>query len=274
MLVESFFEFAVHEDADDDIPQQFCVSVERPSLTLDRVVDGMRRNEEYRKNEDMRTRYLSKAAMVLRLVAKSVRHLHKLQYIHGDVCLATCGKFDDSWKMTNIIGSRRQGEFFSPTRLGESSPPEAVELLNEMIESSRDSGRKRATFVSELEADPSIDIWCFGKLAYESFTGRKLIQFDAEKFMRNDNRALLRLLRWNESDLRVVIDHLRDAGVSNLGADLISCCLLPIPEDRPKTMDEILDHPFWKDMRRRSASSRSGNKGSKNEYVKESKQEI
>ena len=276
-FVEGSFEFTVQED-DKSMPEQFCLAIERPSMTLNRVVEGMRQNSDYQRNDEMRARYMSKISMVLRTTAKCVRHMHQRGIIHGNLCLESCGKFGESWKVADVIGSRKEGEAFGASRFGESSPPEAVELMNVMVESYRDSARKRPTFVSELEASVAIDVWGFGKLAFEAFTGLSLIDFDEEKEVRNDSRSLLRLLRWNDKDLHDVIDCLREAGISTLGADLISFCLLPNPRERPNSMDDILNHPFWKDMRRKTAaassSSTRSNRSRRTECESDSRHEI
>jgi len=261
--VEDMFMFGVHESVDDDAsdsaPQQFCVAIELPSLTLDRVMEGMLKSDEYHRNPDMRTRYFSKVCMVLRIVGKALRHLHEVGVIHGDVCLENCGKFDDQWKLMSSLGMQAIGKRFNPSRMGESSPPEAVELLRNVVETrGQEASSRHATFKGNIVAEPSIDIWAYGKLIFEVLTGEALIQFDPEKEARQDNRALLTLERWNEDELRDCIDVMKDSGVSTLGIDLVSHCLLPDPSERPTSMDEILEHKFWKDMRRKTVmASRS-----------------
>lgn len=270
--------FGVHESAVDDAsadcaPQQFCVAIELPSLTLDRVVAGMLNSDEYHRNPDMRTRYFSKVCMVLRQVAKALRHLHYVGVVHGDVCLESCGKFHDKWKLTNSLGIQPTGERFDTSRMGESSPPEAVELLSNVVETrGQEASSRHATFKGDIVADPAIDIWAFGKLTFEVLTGEPLIQFDSEKEVRHDNRALLTLERWNEDDLRDCIDVMKDSGVSTLGIDLVSHCLLPDPAERPASMDEILEHKFWKDMRRKTVMA--SHKRQQNKLASPDKSEI
>lgn len=264
--VEDLFEFGVHEQDDQSsevTPQQYCVAIELPSLTLDRVVVSMFETDDYKRNPDMRDRYFSKVCMVLRLIAKSIRHLHEVGVVHGDVCLENCGKFEDKWKLMSSLGMQPIGKRFDAARMGESSPPEAVEMLHNVVETrGQETSSRHATFKGDIVAGPAVDIWAFGKLIYEALTGEPLIRFDSNKDTRYDNRALLKLVSWNEGDLRNVVNSLEDSGVSTLGVDLVSHCLLPDPSERPSTMDEILDHPFWKDMRRKGVMARrSNNKG-------------
>jgi serine/threonine protein kinase len=189
--------------------------------------------------------------------------LHEVGVVHGDVCLENCGKFEDKWKLMSSLGMQPIGKRFDSARMGESSPPEAVEMLHNVVETrGQESSSRRATFKGDIVAGPAVDMWAFGKLIYEVLTGEPLIRFDSNKDTRYDNRALLKLVGWNEGDLRNVVNSLEDSGVSNLGVDLVSHCLLPDPSERPSTMDEILDHPFWKDMRRKGVMARrSNNKG-------------
>lgn len=255
--VEEMFMFGVHESVDDDAsdsaPQQFCVAIEVPNLTLDRVVEGMMKSGEYHRNPDMRTRYFSKVCVVLRLIAKSLRHLHDTGVVHGDICLENCGKFDDKWKLLSTLGMQPIGTRFQTFRMGESSPPESVERLRNVVETrGQEASSRRVTFRGDVVAEPAIDIWAYGKLIFEVLTGESLIQFDPEKEPREDNHALLTLEQWNDDDLRECIEIMKDSGVSTLGIDLVSHCLLPDPSDRPTSMDEILEHKFWKDMRRKT----------------------
>ena len=254
--------FGVHESVGDDFsevaPQQFCVAIELPSLTLDRVVEGMLKSDEFHRNPDMRTRYFSKVSVVLRLVAKSLRHLHEIGVVHGDVCLENCGKFDDKWKLMSSLEMQPIGKRFEASRMGASSPPESIEMLRNVVETRGQEMSSRATFKGDLVTSPAIDMWAFGKLMFEVLTGESLIEFDPDMVPRQDNRALLTLERWNEDDLRDCIDVMKDCGVSTLGIDLVTHCLLPEPSERPVDMDEILEHKFWKDMRRKTVmASRS-----------------
>ena len=264
--VENLFDFGVHEQggqSSEVTPQQYCVVIELPSLILDRIVVSMLETEDYKHNPDMWDWYFSKVCMVLRLIAKSIRYLHAVGVVHGDVCLGNCGKFDNKWKLMSSLGMQPIGERFDSARMGESSPPEAVEMLQNVLETrGHEMSSRHATFKGDTVARPAVDIWAFGKLIYEGLTGEPLIQFDSNKDTRYDNRALLKLVSWNEGDIRNVINSLEDSGVSTLGVDLVSHCLLPDPSDRPSTMDEILDHPFWKDVRRKGVMARrSINKG-------------
>ena len=232
------------------------MAIELPSLTLDRVVGGMLKSEDFKRSPDMRNRYFSKVCMVLRLIAKCMRYLHGIGVVHGDICLENCGKFDDRWKLLSSLGIQPNGKRFDSTRMCESSPPEALEMLRDVVETrGQEASSRHVTFKGHVAA-PSVDVWAFGKLMYEALTGEPLIRFDPNKTTRHDNRALLKLVNWNENDLREVIENLKDAGVPTLGVDLVSHCLLPDPTERPSTADEILEHPFWKDMRRKSVMSR------------------
>ena len=224
-------------------PKQYCLAIEKPNLTLDRVVDGMQKKEDYCYNEDMRNRYMNKICSVLRLIAKAVQYLHDKGIVHGDICLETCGKFDDKWKLTNLIGSQNIGKIFLKRRLSESSPPEAVAIRLDV-----------PTFI-DVEAKPSVDIWAFGKLTFEALTGQALLEFDPDVEVESDCERMMQLFNWGEGRLRDIIDSLRHAGVPHVGIDMISGCLLPNPDARPSSMGDILKHPFWKEMRRKTATS-------------------
>jgi hypothetical protein len=245
-FVEEISDFSVFEistQISESSPQQYCLAIEKPNLTLDRVVDGMQKKEEYRFNEEMRNRYISKICMVLRLIAKAVQYLHVEGIVHGDICLETCGKIRDKWKLTNIIGSQNIGQRFLKRRLSESLPPEAVYI------------RLGVPYFIDVEAKPSVDIWAFGKLAFEALTGKALLDFDPDVEVENDSETMMKLFNWGKASMRDTIDSLRHASVPNVGIDMISECLLPNPDDRPSSMDNILKHPFWKGMRRKTARS-------------------
>ena len=134
--VENLFDFGVHEQggqSSEVTPQQYCVVIELPSLILDRIVVSMLETEDYKHNPDMWDWYFSKVCMVLRLIAKSIRYLHEVRVVHGDVCLGNCGKFDNKWKLMSSLGMQPIGECLGSARMGESSPPEVVEMLQRHV---------------------------------------------------------------------------------------------------------------------------------------------
>lgn len=247
----------------DDIQQQYCVSIECPQLTLDRVVDGMVSKGGYQNDQQLRKKYAAKMCAVLRLIAKALRHLHGQGVIHGDLSMQTCGKFEHVWKLLGRMEVQKIGSPFDPTRYNTSFPPEAL-VFEEEDGAVYDSDNAAVSFASLL-ASPAIDIWGFGKLAYESLVGKPLIQFDNPNNPLDDTVSLLQVMEWDDTNLRTVFSDLLDAGVTDSCAEAITSCLFANPEDRPATMDEIIRDPFWTDMRQyrqRSSPSKRSRAGS------------
>lgn len=243
--------FAVGEDGSEPVDgeaKQFCVAIERPNLTLSGVASGMLDNEECQTDSEVRQRYNGKVFSVLRLVAKALHHLHSLGIVHGQVCLENCGKYDDKWKLSDTLDMQQVGAIFDSSRFDKSAPPEAIEQdTNTALE-------HQATFRPEVLAERSFDSWAFGKLAYEVLLGEELVAFDRGKAVDENNRAMMDILHWSNFEQRDVEQKLKGVGVSKAGVDMIVHCLSPKSEDRP-TMDQILSHPVWNELRRQVANS-------------------
>jgi serine/threonine protein kinase len=244
-------------ESPDGTPQQRCVSIERPQLTLDKVVAGMMKNGGYSSNRVLRLKYSAKVCSVLRLIGKALRHLHSSGVIHGNVCMETCGKFEDSsWKLLERLDVQVIGETIKPSRFRRSFPPESLEL-SEHHGPVYDSDDSPVSFSRTLAAHPSFDIWSFGQVCYESLVGKPLVEFDRSPS--KNVASLLQVMEWDESNMQAVFSDLLETGIEESGADMITSCLFPRPEDRPSSMDEILDHSFWRDMRKhRSKKNRHG----------------
>ena len=224
--------------------QQYCVAVERPSLTLDRVVAGMLKNEACRGNSELRQRYNAKIFSVLRLIAQALHRLHSFGIVHGNVSAEKCGKFDDTWKLLGTLKLQKVGEKFDSANFGMSVPPEAVEPKSTSVA----LVDRQAAFRTNVDVDPSTDIWGFGKLAYDVLVGQPLIEFDTRKELGQDHRALLKILNWSTLDLVEVRRSLRKVGVSDQGVDLIAKCLSHDADSRPSSMNEILRSDLWQDL--------------------------
>jgi len=240
--------FAVGKDGEQSVkqaPQQYCVAIERPNLTLRGVVTGMLGNEDCQTDSQVRQRYTLKVFSVLRIMAKGLRHLHSKGVIHGNICLENCGKYGDKWKISDILGMQQVGEYCDVSRFSIAAPPETVEPTSDA------AMEHHAAFRTDVTAQPEIDSWGYGKLAFEVLVGESLIDLDKEKGINEDHRALTDIMHWNDFNLDEVRQKLAHIEVSSSGADLISKCLAPEPEQRP-SMDEILNHPVWKELRRQS----------------------
>ena len=106
------------------------------------------------------------------------------------------------------------------------------------------------------------------KLFGSTSVGQPLIEFDtkANESPSDDVVALLQTAEWDVSNMEGVFADLLECGIEESGADMITSCLFPRPEQRPSDMDEILDNPFWKEIRRhrspRKGRTRRNNGGS------------
>jgi serine/threonine protein kinase len=223
--------------------KRFFLSIERPDLTLSGVVRGMLGNQDCQNDVKVRQRYSAKVFSVLRLVAKALQRLHAQGFIHGDLCLENCGKYDDQWKLSGLLGAKKIGETFDSAKLSSSAPPESVEPLK-----SSTGTKHQAAFRADLVCCPSFDSWAFGKLAYEVLVGNALIEFDVTKNVEDDYDSLANLLHWNDFSVQDAQQQLKRVGISEAGISLVAQCLSPDDETRP-SMNEVLKHPVWSEMR-------------------------
>lgn len=222
---------------------KYFISIEQPNLSLRAVMEGMLQSEACQKNDKVRQRYASKVFAVLRITAKALRHLHSLGFVHGNVNLDNCRRYEEKWKLANAVESQEIGRLVRISRLSSSSPPECIEPLG-----NKKGAKHLATFRSDYVCSPAMDCWSFGKLSYEALVGRSLVQLDQKKRFEDDHRAMMDILHWNSFNCDEVRQELRRAGVSEKGAELISLCLSPNPDDRP-SMEEILSNSIWRDLR-------------------------
>jgi serine/threonine protein kinase len=215
----------------------FCVAVNKSTMSLANVVAEMHR---YRSEPTARGRYLGKSRSIMRQIAKALSQMHSKGIIHGFVDSSNIGKFDGRWKISCLPGSVARGDSFTSYRLGLHSPPEAFILMQ-----NQDSSQIVASLAPSIEADPTVDIWAYGKLMYEVLTGDHLFA----AFSDNDDpfAASCCVQAWNSANIRHLTHRLAEEGISSSGIDLITCCLSPIKSARPRSMLEVIEHPFWRD---------------------------
>ena len=95
---------------------------------------------------------------------------------------------------------------------------------------------------------------------YECLTLKELVPTTPQNDPSDDVVFLLEIMEWNLSNQECVFADLMKCGVEENGADMITSCLSPRPEERPASMDEVLENPFWKKVRpNRSKKRRDGN---------------
>ena len=190
--------------------------------------------------------------MVLFQIAKGIEHLHNQGVVHGRICLDACGKFEKGWKLTDLIGVQFIGHKLPLSRYSNCAPPEAVQVLDNSAQC--DNFCSRHTLCETMTATESLDIWAFGSLMYEALVGKPIF----ETLELKDTQTILKLGTWDDDNLRYIIAKVETCGIGTIGADLISHCLCPHPEDRPKSMGDIIGHPFWKTVT--ASRSRRGNR--------------
>jgi len=215
---------------------EHCVIIESPLLTLKSIVSSMAK-QNYRTDHDRFEAYLEKIQKVFRKIGHSISMLHRQSIIHGNLQLDSCGKFEDGWKLTGLIGCQMNGNPMATAHMDAAVPPEVVTF--------KGAQRDTPQLLESYPASPALDIWAFGKLLYEVFVGKPLIPRESGKKMEDDKRYLHILGGWSEENLFQVVSNVEDSGNGTLAADLISHCLCKRPELRPKSMEDVLSHPYW-----------------------------
>lgn len=215
---------------------RYFVSVESPKLTLATVVRGMLSNHGCQTDVAVRRRYSGKVYAVLRSIAKALLNLHSQGHVHGNLSVQSCAKFDDKWKLANLLDTKRVGEILPLSAETHVIPPEALQWTK-----SRGS-KGQIVLKHDFVARPSIDIWAFGKVAYEALVGTPL--FPEAKGKSDEIDAFMDILQWSEVNLVELKRELNTIGVIESGIELIVLCLSPNEGARPQ-IDDLLKHKFW-----------------------------
>jgi hypothetical protein len=220
--------------------QQNYVAIEQPGLSLASVVAGMLRMTDCFPGSAIRKKYAVKVVAVLRIIVRCLRYLHSQGMVHGNVHVDTCGKYEETWKLSESWGITKSGEAVQAARLVSALPPEVVSRSGVL-------GTENSILEGTIVAEESIDVWAFGKTAYESLTGRSLLNIQGLSGEER-NHVLADIAAWSDSNLNYIKRELSNADVTSSFATLIASCLAPLGRDRPSAA-EILGHPSWKEMR-------------------------
>ena len=210
-----------------------CIITETPLLTLQTIVDSMAK-KGYRNNSERLDAYLAKIRKVLKNIGTSLNSLHRQNIVHGNLHSECCGKFEDGWKLSGFLGAQSFGKPISTSYMAYSTPPESITFKG-----------ARCHLSKTITASSSLDIWAFGRLMYEVLVGRPLMPLDFHEDVKQDQKYLYCLGNWNQDNLIDIVTSIEDSGNGTLAADLISHCLGKRPELRPKSMEEVLSHPYW-----------------------------
>jgi hypothetical protein len=151
-------------------------------------------------------------------------------------------KVSEDWKLIDLDAAAKIGEKAGLKSSTGYVPPELLILSSTGEACVRDPSQADA-----LTANSSFDMWSFGALLYLLITGQTLFNNDQEDNL--DDHDLIRLCNWNDDDLQAALRKVhntkRGGKYQPLGHDLLEMLLQPEASKRPKTMDDVLDHPFF-----------------------------
>ena len=209
------------------------ISAKKTPTSLASVIEEM--------SHERRIKHFRTSRSILRGIAKSLSKLHGQGIIHGSLDIQNVGKFGKCWKLMDLPGSVAVNELFTACRVGLHSPPEAFITARCKINHERNI----ASIAPTLAADPTVDVWAFGKLMYEVLVGESLFKiFSVEGSYLKSSMCIH---AWNGYHLKKISRKLISEGINSSGVNLISICLCPLLSERCKSMSDVLHHPFWSD---------------------------
>ena len=252
------------------------IVLSRPSQNLSQIMDS-----EYISGRD-----LERIREIAIEMARALQHIHAKNYIHGNVKPRSLVRHDHFIKFMDMGSITAIGEEIDSPVTSGYVPPEVaraglfrdedIPALEQSLQE-RLVERKRlvatdqdialisheinvlqtkinirqdveSSFTS-LIAAPTMDVWGYGLIMYELFTGARLFRCDVEDNLL-DSAEELRFMSWiglyDELLLRKVLARCDDASdEERLAAqEFLQLCLEVDPERRFQDGDDILGHPF------------------------------
>jgi serine/threonine protein kinase len=94
----------------------------------------------------------------------------------------------------------------------------------------------------EVCAHPTWDIFSFGLIMAQLLLGQSMVLLP--NFERPEDAHLKRLYNYDMAALQKIVAATRKTS-GHLAAELLEKCLQPFPENRPQSMESILNDPFF-----------------------------
>eukprot|EP00618_Florenciella_parvula_P012279 CAMPEP_0119509946 /NCGR_PEP_ID=MMETSP1344-20130328/29068_1 /TAXON_ID=236787 /ORGANISM="Florenciella parvula, Strain CCMP2471" /LENGTH=829 /DNA_ID=CAMNT_0007546829 /DNA_START=354 /DNA_END=2839 /DNA_ORIENTATION=+ len=197
-------------------------------------------------------------------LGRAAGHLHELGRIHGDLKPSNVMRtIHGKWALINLDASVQIG---SPIGLKALStafcPPESVARIEKGGAQGMYSFRTLASAMSEavgsttsvepLTAHPTFDVWSLGVLMYRLLSHAPLFDTDDRDNLSTKSQKHM-LWSWDAKALSEAIARLDGALLTDnvsgfkrlVICNLFLWILQPKPRDRPQSVEDIFDHPFF-----------------------------
>lgn len=223
----------------------YCITMEGADTTAENLLLDMRRAGK------------PFPVKALKRIGIALLHMHEHGLVHCDFGTHNIGKFGGRWKLLGVGGSVPIGKPTNPNR-GFYHPPESIVVENKRVA----LGKKSTTaVVVSIPARTTYDIWAFGVVMYEAIAGIPLTPYACRGKRAMSSSEVGKIGQWDDHSLKKAIKNVPD-GVSSIKS-LVKGLLHYNPENRYRTMRQVLEHPFFTDQSKSSGpSSRKGDSGS------------
>ena len=204
----------------------YCITMEGADTTAENLMLDMRKSGK---------QFPVKA---LKRIGISLLHMHEHGLIHCDFGTHNIGKFGSRWKLLGVGGSVPIGEPTDPNR-GFYHPPESIVVENKRVP----IGKKTITAcVVAIPAKTTYDIWAFGVVVYEAIAGVPLSPYACRGKRAMSSSEVGKIGLWDDLSVRKALRHIAE---DEAARDLLKKLLHHDPEQRFRSMRDVLAHPFF-----------------------------
>jgi hypothetical protein len=204
----------------------YCITMEGADTTAENLMLDMRKNGK---------QFPTKA---LKRIGISLLHMHEHGLIHCDFGTHNIGKFGSRWKLLGVGGSVPIGEPTDPNR-GFYHPPESIVVENKRVP----IGKKNiSACVVAIPAKTTYDIWAYGVVVYEAIARVPLSPYACRGKRAMSSTEVGKIGLWDELSIRKAMKHVPEDDITR---DLIKRLLHYDPEQRFRSMRDVLEHPFF-----------------------------
>ncbi|KAF0704611.1 hypothetical protein As57867_007285, partial [Aphanomyces stellatus] len=203
--------------------------------------------------------------ILLQQVAEGLQHLHQHEFIHGDVKKLNVIRVGNRLKLIDLDATTTFGDYVGAKFSSGSLPPELFYKLASTEEIDLHSNywanvestnhdlwqkvKPKGSFVVKsfrheknklpyalVKAHPSLDVWAFGALMYQMYSGEELVSTDINQDVLE--KEIEEAATWTQENL---VKRIRSKIISNAQVcDLLEKLLVVNPKNRP-SMAAVLD---------------------------------